>query len=87
MHLVTGPGRGVSFRGLIGDGDSALTDEVTSATLADLFELTPRRVEQLAKEGHIPKATRGVYPLDACCCAYIRYLKELANRRVAGAFD
>ncbi|VAW66172.1 hypothetical protein MNBD_GAMMA11-2557 [hydrothermal vent metagenome] len=32
-----------------------------SATLAHLFNLSERRVQQLAKEGVIPKAQRGKY--------------------------
>jgi phage terminase Nu1 subunit (DNA packaging protein) len=47
-------------------------------TIAKLFNLTERRVQQLAKEGIIPKGERGKYDLVECVTAYIKYLQELA---------
>lgn len=44
--------------------------------IADLFDLTPRRVQQLATAGVLPKTDRGMYPLGACVKAYIRHLKS-----------
>lgn len=42
-------------------------------SLAKLLDLTPRRVQQLAKEGVIPKpATRGQYDIIPSVVAYIR---------------
>ena len=43
--------------------------------ISKLFNLTPRRVQQLAKEGIIPKAGRGKYPLAASVRGYITYLQ------------
>lgn len=45
------------------------------ATIAKLFELSERRVQQLAKEGVIPRAERGRYELVPAVQGYIRYLK------------
>lgn len=50
-------------------------------TLAKLFNLTDRRVQQLAKEGIIPKAEKGKYDLVATTRAYIKYLQERATGR------
>ncbi|MEQ8257995.1 MAG: hypothetical protein RH980_18270 [Roseovarius confluentis] len=49
-------------------------------TIAKLLMLTERRVQQLAKDGVIPKAERGRYELAPAVQAYIRFLQE----RVAG---
>jgi hypothetical protein len=44
--------------------------------IAALLDLDVRRVQQLAKEGHIPKpARRGEYDAPACIRGYIRYLR------------
>lgn len=47
-------------------------------TVARLLDLTPRRVQQLSKEGVIPKAERGRYELVPAVQGYIRYLKAQA---------
>lgn len=53
-----------------------------SATqLAELLELTPRRVQQLAAEGIFPKIERGRYPLVECVRAYVKYWQERAEGR------
>jgi hypothetical protein len=46
-------------------------------TIAKLLMLTDRRVQQLAKEGVIPKAERGRYDLVPSVQGYIRYLQSL----------
>jgi hypothetical protein len=45
-------------------------------TIAKLLLLTERRVQQLTKEGVIPKAERGRYELAPAVQGYIRYLNE-----------
>lgn len=47
-------------------------------TIAKLLDLTPRRVNQLAAEGVIPKAERGRYELVPVVKSYVRYLREKA---------
>ena len=42
--------------------------------LSELMNLTPRRVQQLVKEG-LPKGKRGEYVLEECMAWYIRYLQ------------
>ena len=49
-------------------------------TLARAMNITPRRVQQLAKEG-MPKAERGLYDLGACMAWYIRYLQAVVEKR------
>ena len=44
--------------------------------IARLLVITPRRLQQLTKEGHIPKAERGRYELVPVVQAYIRYLRD-----------
>ena len=49
--------------------------------MAKLFELDPRRVQQLAKEGVLPAASQRPYKFDLLPTvkAYIRYLRDRAN--------
>jgi phage terminase Nu1 subunit (DNA packaging protein) len=48
-------------------------------TIADLFGITERRVEQLAQKKIIPKAGKGVFDLGPTVQAYIRYLHGLIS--------
>jgi phage terminase Nu1 subunit (DNA packaging protein) len=57
------------------------------AVIARLLDLTERRVQQLARDGVIPKAERGQYDLVAAVRGYIRYLREQAARAQAGTLD
>lgn len=43
---------------------------------ADLFGVTERRIQQLAKDGVIPKAGRGQYPFIGTIRGYVRFLQE-----------
>jgi phage terminase Nu1 subunit (DNA packaging protein) len=52
-------------------------------TIARLFNLTERRVQQLAQDGIIPKGKRGEYDLVACVRGYIAYLQQNANGRTS----
>ncbi|MCL2076344.1 MAG: hypothetical protein FWH15_07910 [Betaproteobacteria bacterium] len=50
---------------------------VPVAIVAKMLDLDDRRVQQLAKEGIIPKPrNRGEYNLLACTVAYIKYLRS-----------
>lgn len=53
--------------------------------MARLLCVSPRRVQQLAKEGVIPKAQRGEYPLVPCVQGYIRYLQDEARQGANGS--
>lgn len=46
--------------------------------IAKLLNVTERRIQQLAKEGIIPKAQRGKYDLIPCVQGYVKYLQDLA---------
>lgn len=54
---------------------------VPVASLARLFNLTERRLQQMAREGIIPKPEKGKYDLIGCTRAYIKYLQERATGR------
>ncbi len=45
-------------------------------TIATILNLTPTRVQQLAKDGVIKKSAHGQYELIATVQSYIRYLQE-----------
>lgn len=47
-------------------------------TIAKLLLLTDRRVQQLAKEGVLPRGERGRYELVPVVQSYIKYLKDRA---------
>jgi hypothetical protein len=44
--------------------------------IARLLNITERRLQQMAREGIIPKAARGQYPLAGCVRAYITFLQN-----------
>jgi phage terminase Nu1 subunit (DNA packaging protein) len=55
--------------------------------IAKLLDLSERRVQQLSREGVIPKATRGQYDLVGSVRGYVRYLRDQAAKAQAGAPD
>lgn len=55
--------------------------------IAKLLDLSERRVQQLSREGVIPKATRGQYELIGSVRGYVRYLRDQAIKAQAGAPD
>lgn len=57
--------------------------------MAKLFEMDPRRVQQLAKEGILPAASQRPYKFDLLPTvkAYIRYLRDRANGKEAKTAD
>lgn len=57
--------------------------------MAKLFELDPRRVQQLAKEGVLSAASQRPYKFDLLPTvkAYIRYLRDRANGKEAKTAD
>lgn len=57
------------------------------ATIAKLLMLSDRRVQQLTKDGVIPKAERGRYELAPAVQGYIRFLQERSLRSDASPID
>jgi len=55
--------------------------------IAKLLDLSERRVQQLAREGVIPKETRGQYDLVGSVQGYVRYLRDQAEKARGGAPD
>lgn len=49
--------------------------------VAKACNITPRRLNQLAKEGAVPREGRGDYNLGKVMAAYIRYLQEALSSR------
>ena len=52
------------------------TPTYPASTIAKLLMLTERRVQQLAKDGIIPKSERGRYELGPSVQGYIRFLQD-----------
>src|ERR1700676_600124 len=48
--------------------------------IAEILNLAPRRIQQLAQEG-LPKKLRGKYDQDQCTGWYIRYLQALVEKK------
>lgn len=57
------------------------------AAIAKLLMLSDRRVQQLTKEGVIPKAERGRYELAPSVQGYIRFLQERSLRSDTSPID
>ncbi len=55
--------------------EKKLNGVVNTVMLASVLDLTPRRVQQLVKEG-LPRIARDTWNLAACARWYIKYLKE-----------
>mgnify|MGYP001137317088 CR=1 FL=1 len=55
--------------------------------IARLLDLSERRVQQLSREGVIPKAERGQYDLIGSVRGYVCYLRDQAAKAQAGAPD
>ena len=53
--------------------------------IAKLLRLTERRVQQLSKEGVIPKSDRGRYELAPAVQGYIKFLQDRAAPEMGGA--
>ena len=58
---------------------------VSVSVIGQALMLTPRRVQQLADDGIIPKAERGKYSLRACVRGYIEYLRKTTHGDKAAA--
>lgn len=54
---------------------------------AKLFDVTERRIQQLAKDGTIPKAARGKYPLIGTIKGYVKFLQDRSLAKVADYSD
>ena len=63
------------------------TNSQPTAVIARLLDLTERRVQQLSREGVIPKGEHGRYDLIGAVRGYVRYLRDLALRADAGVAD
>jgi phage terminase Nu1 subunit (DNA packaging protein) len=59
----------------------------TAEAIAELLNLTPRWVRQLAKEGVIPKPERGKYDVIGAVQGYVKYLQARAEGRGVEAQD
>lgn len=55
---------------------ATLDADVTAAELGRALDLTARRIQQLAKDGVIPRSSRGKYPLLRAVRAYVRHIRE-----------
>jgi phage terminase Nu1 subunit (DNA packaging protein) len=58
-----------------------------ASTIANLFNLTERRIQQLAAEGVIPKESRGKYDLVGAVRGYIKYLQDRAFGQDVGTSE
>lgn len=66
---------------------SAAAPTYPVATIAKLLLLSDRRVQQLTKEGVIPKAERGRYELAPAVQGYVRFLQERSLRSDSSPID
>ena len=53
---------------------------LTTKQAAALLKMTGERVRQLSRDGWIPKASRGLFPLVASVHGYIDFLRDEARR-------
>ena len=55
--------------------------EYSAHVIAELLEITPRRLQQLVAEGWIERPAHGRYYLIESVRGYIRYLKSSRHRK------
>jgi phage terminase Nu1 subunit (DNA packaging protein) len=60
---------------------------VSVKVVAKFLELTPRRIQDLAKRGILPKASRGQYEFLPTVKAYIQYLQGIVQGKVDESTD
>lgn len=58
-----------------------MSDMISTSDLAALLGVTKRRVQQLAKDGTIPKVAHGKYHLAVAVGAYCKFLRDSALSR------
>ncbi len=63
----------------------ARADEITIEVAGRLLMVTPERVRQLIKSGHIEKTRHGFTTIPSAVQGYIRFLKESASERTTNA--
>ena len=88
MPAMTSPAKGVPAKGAPANEELlAGLRARDGAAVARLLDLSERRVQQLSREGVIPKAERGQYDLIGSVRGYVRYLRDQALKAQAGAPD
>lgn len=58
---------------------AAARGDFPAKVIAELLGITPRRLQQLANDGFVPRSDRGQYPLIGSVQGYIRYLKQASR--------
>jgi excisionase family DNA binding protein len=67
--------------------DASAAGLISTDQAARLLMVTPRYIQRLIAEGHIPRAGRGRVLLVAAVQGYLRFLKEDAKRSASIAAD
>jgi hypothetical protein len=60
---------------------------ISAGEAAELLDLTHERLRQLARDGWIPKAVKGKYPLEATVQGYIQFLTDESRRSAQSKAD
>ena len=60
---------------------------VSVTRIASALNLTPRRIQQLVKEGTLPRETNGQYDPIRCLHLYIRYLQNAIQKKSDPTLD
>jgi phage terminase Nu1 subunit (DNA packaging protein) len=63
------------------------TNSQPIGVIARLLDLSERRIQQLSRDGVIPKTERGQYDLVAAVRGFVAYLRDLAVKAQGGAPD
>lgn len=56
-----------------------MSDLIKTSELADLLGVTERRIQQLAKDGTIPRSGRGLFDLKSAVKTYCAFLRDSAQ--------
>lgn len=64
-----------------------MSAQITVTALAKMLQITPRRVQQLADQGVIPRAGRGKYDLEAAVAGYVAFIQDRTPQPSDGQID
>ena len=67
--------------------DTPSSGRVAAGEMASMLMLSTERLRQLAKLGHIPRATAGQYPLTATVKGYVTFMRDEDRRSTRSAAD
>lgn len=65
--------------------EAKIPETLGAGEMARLLSITPRRLQELAKRGTLPRSTRGLYPVQQCVDQFLAHRVDDARTRAGSA--